>query len=93
MGNCCSYLRHVFESHRGVKFTKLETTTIGFSALDAFPKAQAEAGRRMSDFEDLREAEIARIRWLRRKIRICRDKISAFAVYVAKMPLLGFETV
>ena len=24
MSNCCSYLRHSFESHGGIKFTKLE---------------------------------------------------------------------
>ena len=24
MSNCCSYLRHCFESHKGIKFSKLE---------------------------------------------------------------------
>ena len=24
MSNCCSYLRHCFESHNGIKFSKLE---------------------------------------------------------------------
>ena len=24
MSNCCSYLRHCFESHNGIKFPKLE---------------------------------------------------------------------
>ena len=24
MSNCCSYLRHCFESHKGIKFAKLE---------------------------------------------------------------------
>ena len=67
MSDCCSYLRHAFESHNGIKHTKLEAFGNWFLYRWMHREKRSRGIGEIIDLKDLWNAEITQIRRLWRK--------------------------